>query len=279
MTVVQFPRPCPIPGHPHEDEQELLESESAWSRLRAWHLHAPAERLPLPLVLTAWPLAWILHAARVPGHVIVSAACAAVVLTLGVWRRKDSAYPHLAAAEAAAITAAAGGWMAAAVTWGPLGWPAHLLSWIYLAGAVGGYRWLRRHPAVLAARKRRDEHAAWTARKAEWHRIAHLIGLGDFHLQAVTPTRLGEELLLTSAPGSELATRVVANSRPYAEKYAHLAGLPYGRVDIRLTDYPGQLVIEIRDKDPSVDGPVTHPALDPDSPYAGWFPERRSIRT
>jgi len=131
---------------------------------------------------------------------------------------------------------------------------------------------------VLAARQRRDEHAAWAARKADWHRIARLIGLGDFHLQSVTPTRLGEELLLTSAPGSELATRVAANSRPYAEKYAHLRGLPYGRVNIRLTEYPGQLVIEVREETPSVDGPVTHPALDPDSPYADWFPERRSIR-
>ena len=94
----------------------------------------------------------------------------------------------------------------------------------------------------------------------------------------MTPTRLGEELLLTSAPGSELATRIAANSRPYAEKFAHLAGLPYGRVGIRLTDYPGQLVIEVREKDPSVSGPVTHPALDPDSPYADWFPEPASIR-
>ena len=94
----------------------------------------------------------------------------------------------------------------------------------------------------------------------------------------MTPTRLGEELLLTSAPGSELATRVAANSRPYAEKFAHLRGLPYGRVDIRLTEYPGQLVIEVREKDPSVNGPVTHPALDADSPYADWFPEPASIR-
>jgi hypothetical protein len=176
------------------------------------------------------------------------------------------------------VAAAIGGWIAAAVTSGPLGWPAHLLSWAYLAGAVLGYRWLRMHDAVRAARVRRDEEAAWTARKAEWHRIAHLIGLGDFHLQEVTPTRLGEELLLTSAPGSELATRVAANSRPYAEKYAHLAGLPYGRVDIRTTEYPGQLVIEIREKDPSVSGPVTHPALDPDSPYADCFPDPASIR-
>jgi hypothetical protein len=255
-------------------------SDSAWSRLRAWHLHAPAERLPLPLAVLLWPLAWVLHAVHVPGRVVTYAAAAMVVVAWLTWRRhqRNSPHPRLAAIEASMVAAAIGGWMAAAVTSGPLGWPAHLLSWIYLAGAVFGYRWLRRHPAVLAARKCRHEHAEWTARKAEWHRIAHLIGLGDFHLQSVTPTRLGEELLLTSAPGSELATRVAANSRPYAEKYAHLRGLPYGRVDIRTTEYPGQLVIEVREETPSVDGPVTHPALDPDSPYKDWFPERRSIR-
>jgi DNA-binding transcriptional ArsR family regulator len=258
-----------------------LASDSAWSRLRAWHLHAPAERLPLPLAVLMWPLGWVLHAVHVPCHVVTYAAIGAVLGAWLIWRRhrKTSRHPRLAATEAAMVTAAAGGWFAAAVTSGPLGWPAHLLSWIYLAGAIGGYRWLRRHEAVRAARARRDAAAAWTARKAEWHRIAHLIGLGDFHLQSATPTRLGEELLLTSAPGSELATRVAANSRPYAEKYAHLRGLPYGRVDIRTTEYPGQLVIEVREKDPSVSGPVTHPALDPDSPYKDCFPEPASIRT
>jgi hypothetical protein len=280
MTLTRFPRPCPIPGHPQDDQVAPLASDSAWSRLRAWHLHAPAERLPLPLVLLIWPSAWVLHAVRVPGHVVTYAAAAAVVVAWLTWRRngRKSPHPRLAATEAAVGATAIGGWIAAAVTSGPLGWPAHLLTWIYLTGAVGGYIWLRRHEAVRAARARREERAAWTARKAEWHRIAHLIGLGDFHLQAVTRTRLGEELLLTSAPGSELATRVAANSRPYAEKFAHLRGLPYGRVDIRTTEYPGQLVIEVREKDPSIDGPVTHPALDPDSPYAPWFPEQRSIR-
>ena len=280
MTVTRYPRPCPIPGHPQDDAAAPPVSDSAWSRLRGWHLHAPAERLPLPLVVLIWPSAWVLHAVHVAGHVVTCAAAGAVVVIWLTWRwhAKASLHPRLAAAEAAMIAASVGGWIAAAVTSGPLGWPAHLLSWIYLAGAAFGYRWLRKHPAVLAARKRREEHAAWTARKAEWHRIAHLVSLGDFHLQKVTPTRLGEELLLTSAPGSELATRVAANSRPYAEKYAHLRGLPYGRVDIRTTDYPGQLVIEVREKDPSVSGPVTHPALDPDSPYADWFPEPASIR-
>jgi hypothetical protein len=280
VTLTQFPRPCPIPGHPQDDAPPLPVSESAWSRLRAWHLHAPAERLPLPLAVLLWPSAWLLHAVHVAGHVVTWSAAVAVVVTwLAWWRHRGSSpHPRLLATEAAMVAAAVGGWMAAAVTSGPLGWPAHLLSWAYLVGAIGGYWWLRRHPAVLAARSRRDEHAAWNARKTEWHRIAHLIGLGDFHLQSVTPTRLGEELLLTSAPGSELATRVAANSRPYAEKYAHLRGLPYGRVDIRTTEYPGQVVIEVREKDPSVNGPVTHPALDPDSPYADWFPQRRSIR-
>jgi hypothetical protein len=278
MTFTQYPRPCPLPGHPQDGEPEALAPESAWSRLRAWHLHAPAERLPLPLVLTAWPSAWILHAAHVAAHVITWAAAAAVILTLGAWRRKDSAHPHLAAAEAAAITAAAGGWLAAAVTSGPLGWPAHLLSWIYLTGAAGGYIWLRKHEAVRAARARRDADAEWTVRKAGWHQIAHQAGLGDFHLQKITPTRLGEDLLLTSAPGAELVSRVLARQKSIAETLAHLLGLKYGRVELSGTEYPGQLIIGIREQAPTVDGPVTHPALDPDSPYAGWFPERRSVR-
>jgi hypothetical protein len=290
MMQTRYPRPCLIPGHPQDEDEPALVTESAWARLRAWHLHAPAERLPLPLVLLTWPVAWVLHAVHVPGHVVTYTAAAGAVITWLTWRRheKNAAGaadghsprpdPRLAVAEAAAVAAAIGGWTAAAVTWGPLGWRGHLLTWIYLAGAAGGYRWLRRHEAVRAARARRAEAAEWTARKAWWHEVAHRIGLGDFHLQSVTPTRLGEELLLTSAPGSELATHVAASSRPYAEKFAHLRGLPYGRVDIRLTDYPGQLVISIREKTPSVDGPVAHPALDPDSPYAAWFPERRSIR-
>src|SRR5215469_18726856 len=74
-------RPCPIPGHPQDGDGDggpRPASGSAWQRVRAWHLHAPAERLPLPLILTAWPLAWVLHAVHVPGHVVTWAAAAAV---------------------------------------------------------------------------------------------------------------------------------------------------------------------------------------------------------
>ena len=285
MIKTGYPRPCPIPGHPQDEDEPVLVTESAWARLRAWHLHAPAERLPLPVILTAWPAAWVLHAAHVAGHVVTYAAVAAAVACWLTWYRygRESPHPRLLPTEAALVAAAIGGWMAAAVTWGPLGWPGHLLTWIYLAGAAGGYWWLRRHEAVRAARQRREDAAAWAARKAEWHRVAHLIGLGDFHLQKVTPTLLGEELLLTSAPGSDLASRVARNADAIAEKYAHLEGLPYGRVDISTTDYPGQLVIGIRREDPSVKGVVYHPLTTPwpsaePSPYAGWFPAAATIR-
>ena len=285
MIKTEYPRPCPIPGHPQDEDEPVLVTDSAWSRLRAWHLHSPAERLPLPVIVLTWPSAWILHAAHAPGHVVTYATVAAAVACWVTWYRygRTSEHPRMLPTEAALVAAAIGGWIAAAATWGPLGWPAHLLTWIYLAGSIGGYAWLRRHEAVRAARQRREDAAAWTARKAEWHRVAHLIGLGDFHLQKVTPTLLGEELLLTSAPGSDLASRIARNADAIAEKYAHLEGLPYGRVDISTTEFPGQLVIGIRRVDPSVKGTVYHPLTAPwpspePSPYADWFPAEATIR-
>ena len=121
MIKTGYPRPCPIPGHPQDENSEAtLAAESAWSRLRTWFLHAPSERLPLPLVLTAWPLAWILHAAHVPGHVITYAATAATAACWLTWRRHERSSPHprLLPAEAALVAAAIGGWIAAAVTLG-----------------------------------------------------------------------------------------------------------------------------------------------------------------
>jgi hypothetical protein len=285
MIKTEYPRPCPIPGHPQDENEAVLVTESAWARLRDWYLHAPAERLPLPVIVLTWPAAWALRAAHVPGHIVTYIAVGAAVLCWLTWWRHERSSPHqrLLPTEAAMVAAAVGGWIAAAVTWGPLGWPGHLLTWIYLAGAGAGYWWLRRHEAVRAARQRREDAAAWAARKAGWHRVAHLIGLGDFHLQAVTPTLLGEELLLTSAPGSDLASRIARNADAIAEKYAHLEGLPYGRVDITTTNYPGQLIIGIRHQDPSVTGIVYHPLTTPwpsaePSPYAGWFPAGATIR-
>jgi len=84
MTLAgwQPERPCPIPGHPQDgdDDGPRPAPGSAWQRLRAWHLHAPAERLPLPLILLTWPFAWVLHAFHVPASVPGAAAMAAMVL-------------------------------------------------------------------------------------------------------------------------------------------------------------------------------------------------------
>src|SRR5262249_60314488 len=90
MTLRQYPRPCPIPGHPQDEDEPALVTESAWSRLRAWHLHAPAERLPLPLVLTAWPAAWVMRQAHVPGH---DAALMTGVLAVCTWLAWARHYP------------------------------------------------------------------------------------------------------------------------------------------------------------------------------------------
>ena len=111
MTLTQFPRPCPIPGHPQDDQPAPAAPGSAWARLRAWHLHAPAERLPLPAILTAWPAAWVLHAAHVPGHVITYAAAAAAAATraasVGSSRWCGESLRHHVSQHATAAAAAA----------------------------------------------------------------------------------------------------------------------------------------------------------------------------
>ncbi len=289
MTLAgwQPERPCPIPGHPQDggDDGPRPAPGSAWQRMRAWHLHAPAERLPLPLILLTWPFAWALHAFRVPASVPGYATAAAVVLAWTAWRRhrKKSPHPRLAALEAAAVTAAIGGWVTAAVAWGPLGWPYRLLTCIYVTGAAAGYWWLRTHDAVRAARQRRDDLAAAIADRRLWHQILPRIGLAGWHVQWRRATNLGEERLITTSPENALATRIAANASGIAEKLAHILGLPYGRVEFTTTDYPGELIIGIRTVDLSVRDAAYHPMTMPwpdaqPSPFADWFAGTASIR-
>jgi hypothetical protein len=290
MTAARWQpeRPCPIPGHPQDDadgDGPRPASGPAWQRLRAWHLHAPAERLPLPLILLTWPAAWILHACRIPAATPGVATAAAVVLAWLIWRRhgKKSPHPRLAAIEAAAVTAAVGGWVTAAVAWGPLGWPYRLLACIYVTGAAAGYWWLRTHDAVRAARQRRDDLAAEIADRRLWHQILPRIGLAGWHVQRRRDTNLGEERLITTSPENGQASRIAANSRAIAEKLEHILDLPYNRVDITTTDYPGELIIGIRTVDVSVRAAAYHPMTIPwpdaqPSPFADWFPPTASIR-
>ena len=285
MIKTGYPRPCPIPGHPQDEDEPVLVTESAWSRLRAWHLHAPAERLPLPVIVLTWPAAWVLHAAHVPGHVVTYAAVAAAVACWLTWRRyeRGSEHERLLPAEAALVTGGIGGWLAAAVTWGPLGWPGHLLTWIYLAGSIGGYclaapsRSRPRCPPAPRGRRRLDGPQSRMAPGRAPDRPGRLPP-AEGHPDAA---RRGTPAHQRARQRPGLEGR--AERDAIAEKYAHLEGLPYGRVDISTTDYPGQLVIGIRRADPSVKGIVYHPLTTPwpsaePSPYAGWFPAGATIR-
>jgi hypothetical protein len=286
-----FPRPCPIPGHP-EDPQDTagpMVPESAWRRFRAWHMQAPAERLPLTGIAVTWPAAWALREARVQLLPVIVAGSAVTVLAWLLWtwharrydralRASEPARQRLLPTEAAGIAAAGGAWVAAVVHWGPLAPPGAWPTVIYLAGAFSGYRWLRRHPAVRAARDRREAAAAWLLRKIWWHEISHRAGLGDFDLQEEGETLLGRQFLLTSNPGSGLASRIAANSSAICETLCHLLGLPYGRIEVTTTQWPGQLLIGVREQDPSAGASSRHPALDPASAYADLFPPVATVR-
>lgn len=290
-----FPRPCPIPGHPGhpedpEDTARPRVPESAWRRFSAWHMHAPAERLPLTGILVTWPAAWLMHLARVPFLDLAFAAALTAALVWLVWAWHGWRYSRAVAenrparqrffpSEAAGVAAAAGGWVTAAVHWGPLAPPGFWPTVLYLAGAWFGYRWLRRHPAVQDARAEREAAAELVRRKTWWHLIAHLIGLGGFDLVDVIETLLGEQLLLTSAPGSRSgrASQIAAHPDGVAENLLHVLGMDYGNIDIT-TPKPGWLLVDIRYSDPSIEGPVRHPMIDPGSRFAEYFPAVASVR-
>ena len=296
----EWPRPCPIPGHPHDDDgAPVVITGSAWARLRAWHLHAPAERLPLPAVLVTWPAAWVMHWLQVPVRAVAWIAAAVTVVTWLAWawrnrraRKAREASPDgqqtqvrdlFWPTEAALVAAAWGGWVTAAVAFGPTARPDRWPTVLYLAGAAGGYWWLRHHETVRAARQRRDDLAADLADKKLWHQILPRIGQDGWHVQWRHATNLGEERLITTSPENALATRIAASSAAIAEKLAHVLGLPYGRIDFTTTEFPGELIIGIRTVDLAVRDAAYHPMTTPwpdaePSPFAGWFGETASIR-
>lgn len=281
-------RPCPFPGHPHDDDgddERLLVAASPWQRFKSWVMAAPAERLPLPAIVTTWPAAEIMHVAHISGYVPGCATCAATAAAwlTWFWHRKKSPHPRLAPFEAAGVTAAAGAWITAADMWAPYGWPDHLLSFIYAAGSIGGYWWLRRHEAVIAARKRREDAAAEIAFKKQWHQILHRAGLGGWHVQQRSDTNLGYEVLITTSPENASAKQIAANSSRITEKLEHILGLPYNRVDANATGLPGELIIGVRTVDVSSRSAAYHPMTMPwpesdPSPFLDWFPKTASIR-
>ena len=291
MTLTGQPPPCAFPPHPGEEDPDGAPAVTVRPRpgLARWVRHAPAERAPAAAIPLVWLAAVVMHLLGVPGLYPGGATVLAAALAGWAAERRAAAseHPAMTAAEVAAVAAGIGGWVTAADIFGPLAGHPPWLTLAYLAGSAAGYWWLRRHHAVRAARARRDkaaaDAAAWRAKKAWWHSVAHRIGLGRFHLQEATPTNLGEELLVVTSPDGDLASRIAAHSGAIAERLAHLLGLPYGRIDITATDYPGQLLISIRTVDVSTREAAYHPATMPwpeaePSPFADWFPATASIR-
>jgi hypothetical protein len=269
MTLTE--RPCAFPPHPDSAEPApVAVTGPALSRFRGWLRHAPAERLPLPAIPAVWTAAEILHLAGVSG-MYPGAATAAAALG-GGWLadRRSGRYPiraRMRGAEVAATTGAVGAWFTAATAWGPLAGPDHLMSLAYLLGAGGGYWWLRHHEAVRAARARRDEAAAWIEQKAAWHRLAPLLGLHGSHLLEYSETLLGDTTLIDTRGTGKRASQV--NVREVAERLGELEMIPLSRIDVALDRLPGRLRITVRRGDPWQHA-LTHPVIDPDSPYARY---------
>jgi hypothetical protein len=280
MTLTD--RPCAFPPHPdgaghHHAPPAAAVRAPALSRFRGWLAHAPAERAPLPAIPALWTAAEILHAAGV--QATVPAVAAAVAALGGGWlgdrRARDPGRARLRGAEVAAVTATIGGWVAAATAWGPLAGPDHLMTLAYLAGTGGGYWWLRRHEAVKAARARRDAAAAWTQRKTEWHRLAPQLGLRGSHLLEHHDTLLGDTMLVDVRGTGKRASQVSA--RDVAERLGELEMIPIGRIDVETDRIPGRIRITRRTRDPWKHA-LTHPAVDPGSPYARYLEDPASIR-
>ena len=264
----------------HQEPGELAElevTEPALGRFRGWLRHAPAERVPVVLIPAIWTATEIMHTAGVRGLFVGGAAALATAAAgwIGERRSKGAEHPHLAGTEAAAVTAATGAWVTAATELGPLAGPDHALSLAYVAAAGGGYFWLRRHDAVRAARQRRDEAAAWEARKASWHRLAGDLGLNGSHLLRYGETLLGDEMLIDTRGTGRRATQI--SGRDVAERLGELEMIPAGRIDVTTDRIPGRLWIRVRRKDPWQHA-LAHPAVDPGSPFAKFLEDPASIR-
>jgi hypothetical protein len=168
-------------------------------------------------------------------------------------------HPRLHGAELAGTTAVTGAWVTAATMWGPLAGPWDALTTGGLAMGAVGYWWLFRHEALAAARARRDAAAAaeaerirreqeWTARKAGWHDLSYLVGLGGSHLLAVEETGNGEAWHVDIKSTGKLNTQIQCGTIA-----ARLAGeLNTRRARIEVTpdpDWVYRITVLIRARD------------------------------
>jgi hypothetical protein len=235
---------------------------------------------------------------------MATAVLASLAYGRGERRARRTEHRVLEGAELAAAIGVPGAWLTAATVLGPLYGPYDLMTTAaYTAVAGGGYWWLRRRDAVRQARARRDaaaaeaerlaaEHAAWLARKAEWHRLAPKVGLQGSDLLRVEHNQNSSETWVIDTYGAhQLAEHVSCKTvaqKLSGEKLLVAGGhrVPKNRVEVAPDpDMAYHLLITFRREDLWKGGgelglnwhPLASGELDTDSPYARYFGPAPSI--
>ena len=101
------------------------------------------------------------------------------------------------------------------------------------------------------------------------------LGLNGSHLLKYGTTLLGDEMLIDTRGTGKRASQI--NGRDVAERLGEIEMIPAGRIDVTPDRLPGRLWIRVRRTDPWTQ-PLTHPAVDPGSPYAEHVTEPATIR-
>src|SRR5882724_4714632 len=209
-----------------------------------------AARAVLPACAGAWTAAEIMHVTGVPWLDISLGTAAAAGVAYGKGARGGAGW-----------LLTAGAWSAAAARFGPLAGPYLPVTDAWAVLSFCGWRWARSHPAVAAARDRRQASIDWLGKRDRW-------GLARTHLLDWEPTRLGERYVVDTRGSGRRASQVAGGDA--AERIAEDELLPPSRVRIRRHRLAGRVEISVRRVDPWAH-PIPHPVLaeDPEIDLSG----------
>jgi hypothetical protein len=221
----------------------------------------PAERAAravLPACAGTWTAAEIMHATGIPWLDIGLGTAAVAGVAYGKGARGGAGW-----------LLAAGAWSALAAKLGPLADPGlyYPVTGAWAVLSFCGWRWARTHPAVVAARERRQASEDWLGKRDRW-------GLSRTHLLDWEPTRLGEKYTVDVRGSGRRASQIVHSD--VAERIAEERMLPPSRVRLSRHRLAGRVEIAIRELDPWAK-PIPHPALadDPEIDLSGPYSIRQ----
>jgi hypothetical protein len=201
-----------------------------------------AARAILPACAGFWTAAEIMHATGIPWLDIGLGTAAVAGVAYGKGARGGAGW-----------LLAAGAWTALAAKLGPLAIPGlyYPVTGAWAVLSFCGWRWARSHPAVVAAREKRQASMEWLGKRDRW-------GLSRTHLLDWEPTRLGERYVIDVRGSGRRASQIASGDT--AERIAEHEVLPPSRVRIRRHRLAGRVEISIRTEDPWAK-PALHPVL------------------